>query len=151
MLGRMRGDRVPAESSGGLSLASVRDASVRGAPDISALASRSTSSASVLVFNYHDDDLPAPDAEIELTLEGLPNGRALLAHYRVDATHSNSYERWKAMGSPQSPTTRQYSELEKSGQLEELHSSKSVSIAGGRVVETFSLPRQGVSLVHLTW
>jgi len=151
MLGRMRGDRVSAESSGGLSLTSVRDTSVRGAPDISALASRSTNSASLLVFNYHDDDLPAADAQIGLTIDGLPNGRATLTHFRVDATHSNSYERWKAMGSPQSPTPQQYSQLEKAGQLEELHPSKSVIVANGRFAETFSLPRQGVSLVHLTW
>jgi xylan 1,4-beta-xylosidase len=151
MLGRMRGDRVSAESSGGLSLTSVRDTSVRGAPDISALASRSTNSASLLVFNYHDDDLPAADAQIGLTIDGLPNGRATLTHFRVDATHSNSYERWKAMGSPQSPTPQQYSQLEKAGQLEELHPSKSVIVANGRIAETFSLPRQGVSLVHLTW
>ena len=103
------------------------------------------------MFNYHDDDLPAADAAIDLTIEGLPNGRATLTHYRVDATHSNSYEHWKAMGSPQSPTPTQYAELEKAGRLEELHPAKPVTIANGRIVETFSLPRQGVSLVHVAW
>ena len=151
MLGRMSGERVAVESSAGLSLESVRDTSVRGAADISALASRSARSTSVLVFNYHDDDLPAPDATIDLTIEGLPNGRATLAHYRVDKSHSNSYERWKAIGSPQSPTPAQYADLEKSGQLEHLQPAKPVTIANRRIVESFSLPRQGVSLVHVTW
>jgi xylan 1,4-beta-xylosidase len=151
MLGRMSGDRVSVESSAGLSLESVRDASVRGAPDISALASRSARTASVLVFNYHDDDRPAPDAAIELTIEGLPSGRATLAHHRVDRTHSNSYERWKALGSPQSPTPAQYADLERAGQLDQLQPTRSVTIASGRLVESFSLPRQGVSLVHVTW
>jgi len=151
MLGRMSGDRVAADSSAGLSLESVRDTSVRAAADISALASRSARSASVLVFNYHDDDLPAPDTTIDLTIEGLPNGRATIAHFRVDKSHSNSYERWKAIGSPQSPTPAQYADLEKSGQLEQLQPAKPVTIANSRVVESFSLPRQGVSLVHVTW
>jgi xylan 1,4-beta-xylosidase len=151
MFGRMSGDRVPAESSAGLSLESVRDVGVRGAADISALASRSARSASALVFNYHDDDLPAPDAAIDLIIEGLPDGRATVTHYRVDKTHSNSYERWKAMGSPQAPTPSQYAELEKAGQLEELHPARPVTIANGRISETFSLPRQGVSLVRVAW
>ena len=150
MLGRMRRrsrqPKVPPTPSnpGG-------DTSARGAADISALASRSVRSASVLVFNYHDDDLPAPDATIDLTIEGLPNGRATIAHFRVDKSHSNSYERWKAMGSPQKPTPAQYADLEKSGQLDQLQPAKFVTIADRRIVESFSLPRQGVSLVHVTW
>ena len=151
MLGKMSGDRVSAESAAALSLESVRDAGVRAAPDISALASRAARSASALVFNYHDDDLPAADTTIDLTIDGLPNGRATIRHYRVDATHSNSYERWKAMGSPQSPTASQYAELERAGQLDELHPARSVTIANGRIVESFELPRQGVSLVHVAW
>ena len=50
----------------------IRDKGVRGAPDISALAARSARSATVLMWNYHDDDLPAPAAPITLTIEGLP-------------------------------------------------------------------------------
>jgi xylan 1,4-beta-xylosidase len=151
MLGQMGGDRVPVTSTGALTLEAVRDQGVRGAPDINALASRSARSAAVLVFNYHDDDLPAPDSAVELAVEGLPNGRATLSHYRVDKTHSNSYERWKAMGSPQTPTPAQFAELEKAGQLEQVHPPRQVTIAGGRIVESFALPRSGVSLVKLTW
>ena len=151
MLGQMSGDRVSAESSAGLTLESVRDTSVRGAADISALASRAARSAAVLVFNYHDDDLPAPDANVDVTIEGVPDGRATLTHYRIDKTHSNAYERWKAMGSPQSPTPIQFAELEKAGQLEVLQPARQVTIANGRLVESFALPRQGVSLVKLTW
>lgn len=151
MLGQMSGDRVAVNSSAALALDAVREQGVRGPADVNALASKSARSAAVLVFNYHDDDLPGPDAAIELTLEGLPNGRATLTHYRVDKTHSNSYERWKAMGSPQQPTPAQFAELEKSGQLEQLQAPKQVSIANGRVTESFRLPRSGVSLVKLSW
>jgi xylan 1,4-beta-xylosidase len=50
------------------------------------------------VWNYHDDDLPAPPAEVELMIDGLPDGRATLTHRRVDADHGNAYARWQAMG-----------------------------------------------------
>ena len=74
MLGQMSGDRVQAVSSAGLTVEEIRDSGVRGAPDISALAARSARSATVLVWNYHDDDLPAPAAPVTLTIEGLPAG-----------------------------------------------------------------------------
>src|SRR5678815_4371907 len=48
MLGQMSGNRVQAVSSAGLTVEAIRDTGVRGAPDISALATRSTRSATVL-------------------------------------------------------------------------------------------------------
>lgn len=159
MLGQMRGQRVSARSSGALTVEAVRDASVREAADVAALASRDARSAAVLVWNYHDDDLPstaaqgAPPApaDVEVTISGVPDGRATLTHYRIDADHSNSYTRWKAMGSPQSPTKAQIAELQASGQLQQLAPPSQVTVTGGRTVITFSLPRQGVSLLKLTW
>jgi xylan 1,4-beta-xylosidase len=151
MLGQMRGDRVHAESSAGLPLADVRDRSVRGAADISALAMRDERSATVLVWNYHDDDQSAPASDVELTITGLPAGRPMLTHYRVDQDHSNAYTAWKAMGSPQSPTAAQYAELEKSGQLELLSPPTPASVVDGRIAVTFTLPRQGVSLIKIVW
>ena len=151
MLGQMTGQRVLTESTGGLPLDDVRDRSVRGPADISALASRDARSAVVLVWNYHDDDLPAPASDVELTIEGLPNGRPTLTHYRIDVDHSNAYDRWKKMGSPQPPTAAQYAELEKTGHLQMLEPPKRIDVKDGRVVITFALPRQGVSLVKVTW
>lgn len=151
MLGRMRGNRVAATSSGGLSLADVRDAGVRAAADVSALAARDDRSATVLVWNYHDDDLPGPAAAVNLSIEGLPDGRATMTHYRVDGDHSNSYTAWKAMGSPESPTPDQYAALEQSGQLQTLAAPAPVTITGSRAQVTFDLPRQGVSLIVIDW
>ena len=151
MLGRMGGQRVAVRSAGALPLASVRDAGVRGAPDLSALASREDRAVSVLVWNYHDDDLAAAPAEIELVIEGVGARRSTLTHDRIDATHSNAYEAWKRMGAPQPPTRAQYAELERAGQLQALEPPRSVDAAGGRVRVTFALPRQAVSLVRVTW
>jgi xylan 1,4-beta-xylosidase len=151
MMGLMRGQRVDARSSGALELAKMLESGVKSSPDINAIASRDERSAAVMVWNYHDDDLPAPAADIELTLAGLPSGRMLLHHYRVDNEHSNSYEVWKKMGSPQKPTDEQYRQLERAGQLELLAAPEWRTAKDGKIVLRFPLPRQGVSLVRLGW
>ena len=152
MLGMMTGDRVRADSSGALPLAAARDAGVREQADINALASRAPRAIGVLAWNYHDDDLPAPDTEVTLQIEGLPDGVQLRQrHYRVDRTHSNSYERWKQMGSPQPPTKEQYAVLEQAGQLQSIEPESRLRPESGRIGIRFALPRQGVSLLLFTW
>ncbi|HZI32629.1 MAG TPA: beta-xylosidase, partial [Candidatus Binatia bacterium] len=149
MFGKMSGQRLPVESSAGLNAEIIRAHNVRGKPDISAQASLDDHRLAVMVWYYHDDDLPGPDAAVDLQLDGIPapDGKLTLTHYRVDASHSNSYEAWKRMGSPYPLTAKQYAELEKAGQLAELDQPKSVQVKGGRVVVKFDLPRQAVSLL----
>jgi xylan 1,4-beta-xylosidase len=151
MLGQMRGNRVAVTSTGGLTVDEVRDRGVRGAPDVSALASRDARSAAALVWNYHDDDTPAPPADVMLTFVGLPAGRPTLSHYRVDTDHSNAYTIWKAMGAPPSPTAAEQATLQTAGRLQLLAAPARVDVTNGRVDVTFSLPRQGVSLVKVVW
>lgn len=151
MLGMMGGRRLLVESSGAIPLEVIRNTGVRSKPDVSAMASRQERTLSILVWNYHDDDLPAPPAEVELMVEGLPSGRVQLSHYRVDADHSNSYEAWKKMSAPENPSAEQYTRLEKAGRLELLSSPERLQTHNGRVTLRFNLPRQGVSLCRLTW
>jgi xylan 1,4-beta-xylosidase len=149
MLGRMQGDFVKVASSGALPLDIVRDTGVRERADINAIATRQNGSVAVLVWNYHDDDLAAPPADVELSVEGLSERRVTVEHYRIDADHSNAYEAWKRMGSPQAPTPAQYAQLEKSGQLAQIAPPQTLDVEGGRVRLTSALPRQGVSLFLL--
>jgi xylan 1,4-beta-xylosidase len=151
MLGQIGGDRVRVASTGALRLEAARDSGVRAQPDIDALASRSEREIAVLVWNYHDDDLPAPAANVELLIDGAPAGRPTITHYRIDAEHSNAYELWKKLGSPQDPTAVQYRDLEQAGQLQLLEPARRVETTNGRVVVNFALPRQGVSLVKVGW
>ena len=151
MLGQMGGDRVAVESTGAVPLETVRDTGVRERADITALASRQERAISVLVWNYHDDDLAAPPAMVALTIAGVPAASARVTHYRVDREHSNTYEAWKKMGSPQAPSPQQLAALEKAGALDELEPPRSVAATQGKIAVTFSLPRQGVSLVKLAW
>ena len=150
ILGKMSGDRVRVRSDSAAPIQEIRDSGVRGRPDVYALAARGTRDVTVLVWNYHDDDLPAPTADVELTIQGLKDGASTVTHYRVDGEHSNSYAAWLKMGSPQPPSEAQYTQLERAGKLASLGAPKRVRIAGGRLTEKFSLPRQGVSLLVIT-
>src|SRR5262249_30185017 len=129
----------------------VRSASVRGRADISALATRDARSVSILVWNYHDDDLPASPADVELSITGLPASRVTVTRSGVDREHSNSYEKWKAMGSPQQPTPAQYAELEQASKLAELAQPAQVRLQAGKITIPFTLPRQGVTLLRVVW
>jgi xylan 1,4-beta-xylosidase len=152
MFGKMSGQMLRVTSSAGMSAEAIRDHNVRETPDVSANACLDGRQISVLVWHYHDDDVPGPDASVTLALNDLPvsNGKAMVTHYRIDADHSNSYEAWKKMGSPQKPTAEQFADLEKAGQLATLGESKTVEIKEGTAELNFKLPRQGVSFLQLT-
>ena len=63
MFGLMGGQRVAVQSSGAADLDSMLKDGVRDKPDVSALASRQDRSVEVMVWNYHDDDLPGSPAQ----------------------------------------------------------------------------------------
>ncbi len=152
MYGLMGGDLVRVNSSAPLSAEEMTENSVRTAPDVNALASVNGNSVAVMVWNYHDDDnIEVAPADVELQVNDLAVGQVLVTHYRVDQDHSNSYTLWKEMGSPQNPTEEQIKELERAGQLEMLTSPEWCKVNDGKVNLDFTLPRQGVSLVKLTW
>lgn len=153
MFGLMGRNRVKAESSGALSLDAMLNGGVKSAPDINALAAKDDRTISVLVWNYHDDDVASATANIDLAIAGMPADvrRALVRHYRVDKTHSNSYTEWKNMNSPQKPTPEQYVQLEAAGQLHTLGSPYWTFIEAGKAQFKFELPRQGVSLLQISW
>jgi xylan 1,4-beta-xylosidase len=153
MAGLMSGDRVPLASSGAVGLDGILQSGVEAAPDVDGMATRGDREMAVMVWNYHDDDVPAAAAPVHLTLAGLPAGaaRVLVEHYRIDADHSNAYTVWQQMGSPLQPTAEQYARLEAAGQLQLLGSPEWMGAAGGKLELRFDLPRQGVSLVKASW
>jgi xylan 1,4-beta-xylosidase len=153
MAGLMSGDRVMTSSTGQISLDNIVSDGVRQAPDVDALATKTGNEAAVMLWNYHDDDVPATGAEVQVTIAGFPVGlkKVMLEHYRIDDTHSNSYSVWKAMGAPQTPTAEQYARLKEAGQLELLRSPEWLDVTDGKVTISTDLPRQATSLMRLTW
>ncbi len=129
----------------------VTKESVRGEADINGYAAKGTREAAVMVWNYHDDNVPVDDSPILVQIKGLTNSRVLVQHYRIDQQHSNSYEAWKKMGSPQTPTGEQIKNLEAAGQLQMLTSPEWISVKDGKLELPFDLPRQGVSLIRVSW
>jgi xylan 1,4-beta-xylosidase len=153
MFGKMSGQQLAVQSSAGLNAEIIRAKNVREQPDVSALASLDKNKLAVLVWHYHDDDLPGPDAAVQLALSGLPlpNGTATLTRYTIDAQHSNAYEAWKQMGSPLTPSPEQYAQLEQAGQLAEEGAPEKISVADGVLKLRIRLPRQAVSLLVFKW
>jgi xylan 1,4-beta-xylosidase len=152
MAGMFSGDRVKVESTGAVSLDQLLAAGVREQPDINALATSGDREMTVLVWNYHDDDLPAASSPVHLEIRGVKTlGPVLLQHYRIDNTHSNSYTVWQEMGKPQQPTPDQYAKLEAAGHLQLLASPSWHKAKSGTLPLDFDLPRHAVSLLRLTW
>jgi xylan 1,4-beta-xylosidase len=150
MLGMMTGERVAVTNPAALPLETILASGAKDKPDVHAMASIDQHSAAVLISNYHDNSKAGPAAPINLAVSGLPHGRVLVQHYRVDDRHSNSYEAWKRMGSPAQPTPEQYALLEASGQLATVDSMRWMN-SDGTLRLDFDLPLHGVSLVRITW
>ena len=153
MLGLLGNEPVQVISSAALPSDDVVKGGVRGSPDITAMAARKEHEVEVLVWNYHDDDVPVPAATIKLTITGLPAEiqRGRLEEFRVDSHHSNAFSAWRAMGSPQSPSAEQSEQLEANGQLQLLTSPVWVDVAKGEFKTSFTLPRHAFSLLRLSW
>ena len=153
MLGLLGDERLSVSSSGALPGEEIVSTGVRNRADINAIATRKENGVEILVWNYHDDDLPSPAAAIDLKFEGLPADlkRGLVEHYRVDSDHSNAFAVWRSMGAPESLTPEQKEQLEKAGQLQLVTAPAWVSIENGTLELHFTLPRQGLSLLRLAW
>lgn len=153
MFSRMASRRLAVQSDATVPLEEIVRQGVRGHPDVSALASRDEGRLTLLVWHYHDDDLPGPEAAVTLAIDGLPptapTGR--LEHFRIDADHSNAFALWQRLGSPATPTPEQYARLEQAGQLAALGAAETIPLANGAATLRFTLPRQGVSLLVLDW
>jgi xylan 1,4-beta-xylosidase len=153
MFGMLGKERVKVISSGALPTEDIVNNGVRGQPDVNAIAARSDHELEILIWNYHDDDLPVAAAPIDLLVDGLP-ARAtagLSEHFRVDASHSNAFTAWNEMGSPQAPSAAQYQQLQNAGQLQLLSSPAWIPIQRGAAHLQFALPRQGLSLLRIAW
>jgi xylan 1,4-beta-xylosidase len=102
-----------------------------------------------MVWHYHDDDIPGPAAKVELNAKHLERGRrnVTITHYRIDQDHSNSYAAWQKLGSPITLDEEQYAQVEKAGKLAQVGQPQQITFKDGSGTVTFTLPRQGVSLL----
>ena len=148
MMSKLGPERIEATSDHQLDLDAVVAKGVRADPDVGALATRGPGgNIGVLVWHYHDDDLPGPDAAIQLSF--AHSGKASHATvWNVDADHANAYAAWKAMGSPQSPNEHQVAELEQASKLTP-GARQPLKVVRGAATLELRVPRQGVAFVQL--
>jgi xylan 1,4-beta-xylosidase len=154
MFGKLTGERVAVRSSGEIELDTILAEGVRGpGPDVSALAALDNGQLAILLWNYHDDEVPAPDTPVALTVTNVPARSApvRLTEYRVDARHGNAHTAWRAMGAPSHPTGAQLAELREAGRFTPLGEPREVKLADHTVHIATRLPRQSVCLMLLTW
>ena len=156
MMGMLDGDWVETHSSGALSLEDIEQVGAVWSPDIDAVATVNAGAATphkmdVLIWNYHDDDVSAPEAAIQLNVEGLTPKSVRAQEFRMDASHSNAYAAWQQMGSPAQPTPEQQQKLEAAGALEQIVPPHEIPVESGAASVALQLPRQGVALVRLEW
>jgi xylan 1,4-beta-xylosidase len=152
MFGMMKGKRVLVQGSQMYDLKTMVDSSVRRKyNDVGGLAAKDKRTATVMLWNYHDDDVKNAALPVAVNINGLTATTVTVTEYRIDDEHSNSYEVWKKMGSPENPTKEQITILEKSGQLKTMGEAKKLKVTNGVLNIKLSLPQQGVSLLKLDW
>ena len=133
MFGMMSGERVAVESPAAAALDTMLAAGVKEKPDVHAMASidahRRPCWFRIITIRQKPD-------RRSRSISRSPGSRTAAywcEHFRVDDEHSNSYEVWKKMGSPQQPSPEQYAQLEAAGQLQTLTSPRWVHAEEGRL------------------
>ncbi|HKF46684.1 MAG TPA: hypothetical protein VKB38_04955 [Terracidiphilus sp.] len=151
MLGARRSgaEWVEVSSNGSVAIDKILADSVREQPDVNAVATRIGGEVDVLLWNYHDVDVPASPARISLAIDGLTGSELMESEYRMDGDHGNAYRAWLQMGSPDELSDAQRSTLEKAGALKETVADHPLAVHGGKLNLALMLPRQGVMLVRL--
>ena len=150
MFAMMGPDTLEATSDHQLPLDTVLKDGVRGAPDVGVTATRDGDKIAIMIWHYHDDDVPGPAAHISLNIDDLPKalrGKLLATQYRVDDQHGNSFSAYQAMGSPLAPNQAQYDALTAAAKLTPLGAATPLDAHGEL---SFDLPRQGVALIVLS-
>ena len=122
--------------------------------EVDGLATRDEATGRIAVVLWHhvdDQYASAPPANVAVTLRGLPfpAEQAAVRHWRIDATHSNAYSVWRALGRPQDPTTVQLAAIKARQGLEEGDPVRPTVTAPDTLVLELALPLHAVSLLEV--
>lgn len=152
MYAMLQGNRIPINNPAAVILDSLLSSSVHNEKrDIAALAATDSKGATVMVWNYHDDDLPVQSQPLNVKFKNITAKQVSAELYRIDSTHSNAYTLWKKMGSPQQVSDAQYVQLEAAGQLSKQLLFTNREPKQSTISINLSLPGQGVYLIRLVY
>jgi len=126
---------------------------VRDRPDVGVLGTRTDQGrVDILLWHYHDDDVPGPPADIHISLTGLAPGVQLQERiWIVDRENGDAFTAWKTMGSPANPSKSQVEQLISASQMAVQRARARVLSPDGSVTLQQRLSRQGVELIELEW
>ena len=148
LFAKLGNEKLVARSDAQVPLEQVMVDGVRGDADVGVLATRAANGdIAVLLWHYHDDDVPGPDAAVRVQIDGARAKSAAVAArlFRIDGSHANSFAAWQAMGAPLSPDEKQYRELELASALRgEVPDAR---LERRRISLDIVIPRQGVALL----
>lgn len=150
MMGMMSGQYVAVTNPNALPIDQILKDSVRNAPDVRAVATRSEHQIDVLLWNYHDDDVAAEAVKVNLSIDSIPAHQVRVQKFLMDSNHSNSYAAWQKMGSPAEPTASQFADLQRTGELQSIDNQQT-KVKDGNAILPVELKRQAVMLVRLSW
>jgi xylan 1,4-beta-xylosidase len=153
LFSRLPAQRLAVDAPAMLPVDGIIADSVRGEPDLGAVAAIDAARARlvILLWNYHDVAGGYEDRRtLQLTIDGLPRGQRVgrAVEYSIDEHSGNAYTAWLAMGSPQAPSA---------GQVAKLHEAEKIRPTTRRVQKTSNggvrmevvMPRQSVKLIEL--
>ncbi len=155
MFARLGRKRVAVDAPSMIPVDAIITDSVRGEPDLGAIASidEANSRLTVLLWNYHDVAGGYEDRRnIQLTLKGLPGSarRARAVEYSIDETSANAFTAWLAMGSPQPPSPAQIAKLHAAAKMRAVP-RELTGISRGKAQIPVVLPRHSVKLIEIEW
>jgi len=115
---------------------------------VDGLAAKDGETFQILVWNQQYDQYAKGSRDVEVIVAGLDGWSGVrLAHYRIDAIHSNAEAVWKALGKPDWPSDTQIAAMKEKEGLEKLCPDQLLSVEGSLSRIRFSLPVHAVSLL----
>jgi xylan 1,4-beta-xylosidase len=113
---------------------------------VEVLAVRGESDLTLLVYNHNIPDAEIREEEVVVTIEGItPTGPASIA--RVDAQNANPRQTWIDLGSPEYPTPRELTRIEKASHV--LPDVLNVEEAPEGCTLRLMVPAHGVAAIRL--
>jgi xylan 1,4-beta-xylosidase len=151
LLGQLSGTRLALSSTAARPLDDILESGVRAEPEIDGMAALDGSTLRVLIWNYHDDLVPASPTPVQLAIQLPPDfgSSVRVSHLRVDESHGDAYSVWLARGTPAQPSAADIEALQQGMAPSVLTADQTVAVVDGAVVIDFALPRFGVSLLTI--
>jgi xylan 1,4-beta-xylosidase len=153
LLGRLGSHRLRATSSAAWPVRLIDEAeSVPEEVDVLAATSRDGDGRVTALVWRHDDDQhrgEQPARQVRVTVRGLGSAPVLVRQWRIDATHGNSYQAWRALGAPDYPDQPEIQQIADKGRLRLSEPERLETPRDGEVSIDLSLRLPAVSLLEL--